>query len=94
MKRTVRAVVLAVAVMAMMVPAVSADGNGGWGARTFTCDAGSDAVDHPAAERVRARDRPVPRGRIRIRARAVRLHVRRHDVPVEAARGPAWSIVW
>ncbi len=41
MKRTVRAVVLAVAVMAMMVPAVSADGN--WGVereREFTCDSG------------------------------------------------------
>lgn len=42
MKRTVRAVVLAVAVMAMMVPAVSADGN--WGVdreREFTCDPGN-----------------------------------------------------
>ncbi len=37
MKRTVRAVVLAMAVMAMVVPAVSADG-GGWAARTFTCN--------------------------------------------------------
>lgn len=37
MKRTVRAVVLAVAVMAMVVPAASADG-GGWAARTFSCD--------------------------------------------------------
>jgi hypothetical protein len=37
MKRTVRAVVLAVAVMAMVVPVVLADG-GGWAARTFTCD--------------------------------------------------------
>lgn len=39
MKRTVQAVVLAVAVMAMAVPAVSADG-GTWRARTFTCDGG------------------------------------------------------
>ena len=42
MKRTVRAVVLAVAVMAMMVPAVSADGD--WGVvreREFTCDPGN-----------------------------------------------------
>jgi len=37
MKRTMRAVVLTVAVMAMAVPAVSADG-GAWAARTFTCD--------------------------------------------------------
>lgn len=37
MKRTVRAAVLAVAIMAMVVPAVSADG-GGWAARTFKCD--------------------------------------------------------
>jgi hypothetical protein len=37
MKRTVRAVVLAVAVMVMVAPAASADG-GGWAARTFTCD--------------------------------------------------------
>ena len=39
MKRTVRAVVLAVAVMAMVVPAVSADG-GRWETRTFRCDGG------------------------------------------------------
>ena len=37
MKRTVRAVVLAVAVMAMAVPTVSADGRD-WETRTFTCD--------------------------------------------------------
>lgn len=37
MKRTVRAAVLAIAVMAMTVPAVAADGRD-WETRPFTCD--------------------------------------------------------
>jgi hypothetical protein len=50
MKRTVRAVVLAVAAMAMAVPAVSADGDG-WRARTFDCGAaGSLSVVLPPSE--------------------------------------------
>ena len=49
MKRTVRAVVLAVAVMAMVVPAVSADG-GSWESRTFTCDGAPLAVVLPPSE--------------------------------------------
>ena len=51
MKRTVRAVVLAVAVMAMVVPAVSADGD--WGVarqRTFNCDGKPLLVILPPSE--------------------------------------------
>ena len=62
MKRTVRAVVLAVAVMAMVVPAVSADGGGSRGADVqVRREKSLSVVMPPSSPRP---DRPVPRGRI------------------------------
>ena len=90
MKRTVRAVVLAVAVMAMVVPAVSADGTGVWRARTFTCDGEMTlSIIMPPSEYAHAivPFHVVGSGSVLV---PFVFTLRRRHVPVEAARGPAW----